>query len=188
MKVVAFNGSPRRDGNTTILIRHVFSELEGAGIATELVQLADRPIHGCIACEQCIKNRNRRCAVTDDAANEYIEKMEGADGIILGSPVYIQDVTPEMKALIDRAGYVGRANGEMFTGKVGAVLVAVRRTGAIHTMDTMNHFFLSRECIIAGRAIGVGRDRGAVERDAEGMALAKSLGQRMAWALEKLYG
>lgn len=188
MKVVAFNGSPRRDGNTTILIRHVFSELEGAGIATELVQLADRPIHGCIACEQCSKQTNRRCAVTDDAANEYIEKMEEADGIILGSPVYFQDVTPEMKALIDRAGYVSRANGRMFKRKVGATLVAARRSGAIHSLDTMNHFLLSGEFIIAGRAIGMGRERGAVEQDAEGIELARSLGQRMAWALGKLHG
>jgi len=104
MKVVAFNGSPRRDGNTAILIKHVFSELEKQGIETELVQLADKVIHGCIACEKCGENKDQRCAVKNDAANEYIEKMLGADGIILGSPVYFQDVTSEMKALIDRTG------------------------------------------------------------------------------------
>ncbi len=104
MKVVAFNGSPRRDGNTAILIRHVFGELEKQGIETELVQLADQVIHGCIACEKCSENKDRRCAVHNDAANGYIEKMLGADGIILGSPVYFQDVTSEMKALIDTLG------------------------------------------------------------------------------------
>jgi multimeric flavodoxin WrbA len=188
MKVVAFNGSPRRDGNTTILIKRVFSELENEGIETELVQLSDKGIHGCIACEKCGKNKDQRCAVNDDAANEYIEKMLGADGIILGSPAYFQDVTSEMKALIDRTGYVSRSNGRMFRKKVGASVVAARRSGLIHTMDTMDHFFLSGEMIIVGRAIGVGRAKGEVEKDAEGIQLAKSLGQRMAWVLEKLHG
>lgn len=188
MKVVAFNGSPRRDGNTTILIKHVFGELEKQGIETELVQLSEKEIHGCIACEKCSKTMDRNCAVKNDAANEYIEKMLGADGIILGSPVYFQDVTSEMKALIDRTGYVSRSNGRMFKRKVGASVVAVRRSGAIHTLDTMDHFFLSGEIIIVGRAIGVGRARGEVEKDDEGIELVKSLGQRMAWVLGKLHG
>jgi len=188
MKVVAFNGSPRKDGNTAIMIRHVFAELEKRGIETELVQLADKAIHGCIACDKCSENKDRRCAVKDDAANEYIEKMLRAEGIILGSPAYFQDVTSEMKALIDRTGYVSRANGRMFARKVGASVVAARRSGAIHTLDTMDHFFLSGEMVIVGRALGVGRAKGEVEKDAEGMRLVESLGQRMAWVLEKLHG
>jgi multimeric flavodoxin WrbA len=188
MKVVAFNGSPRRDGNTTILIKHVFGELEKQGIETELVQLSEKEIHGCIACERCSESKDRRCAVTNDAANEYIEKMLGADGIILGSPSYFQDVTSEMKALIDRTGYVSRSNGRMLKKKVGASVVTMRRSGAIHTLDTMDHFFLSGEMIIVGRAIGVGRARGEVVKDAEGIELVTSLGQRMAWLLGKLHG
>ncbi len=187
MKVVAFNGSPRKDGNTAILINYAFRELEKKGIETELVQLADKPIHGCLACEKCGGNLDRRCAVKNDAANEYIEKMLGADGIILGSPSYFQDVTSEMKALIDRTGYVSRANGRMFRKKVGGMVVAARRSGAIHALDTMSHFFLSCEMVLVGRAIGVGREKGEVEKDAEGIELAKSLGQRMAWVLEKLH-
>jgi multimeric flavodoxin WrbA len=108
--------------------------------------------------------------------------------MILGSPVYFNDVTPEMKALIDRTGYVARANGRMFKNKVGASVAAVRRSGAVHTLDTINHFFLSGEMIIAGRVIGVGRERGEVEKDEEGMQLAKTLGQRMAWLLKKIHG
>src|SRR4030042_2363899 len=157
MKGIAFNGSPRRDGNTALVIGHVFGELEKHGIETELVQIADKTVRGCIACERCAVNKDRRCAVTDDAANECIEKMLGADGIILGSPSYFQDVTSQMKALIDRAGYVSRSNGRMFKKKVGASVVAARRSGAIHTLDTMDHFFLSGEMVIVGRAIGVGR-------------------------------
>ncbi len=187
MKVVAFNGSPRKDGNTAILIRHVFGELENQGIETDLVQLSEGEIHGCIACYKCMENKDRRCAVKSDSANRYIEMMLGADGIILGSPVYFQDVTPEMKALIDRTGYVARSNGRMFKKKVGASVVAQRRSGAIHTLDTMDHFFLSGEMILVGRAIGIGREKGEVQNDEEGIRLVKSLGQRMAWLLGKIH-
>jgi multimeric flavodoxin WrbA len=188
MKVVAFNGSPRKDGNTTILIKRVFNELEKEGIGTELVQLSEKEIRGCIACYKCIENKDQRCAVKNDAANEYIEKMLGAEGIILGSPVYFNDVTSEMKALIDRTGYVARANRRMFRNKVGAAVAAVRRSGAVHTIDSMNHFFLSGEMILVGRAIGMGREKGEVEKDEEGLRLVKTLGQRMAWLLKKIHG
>jgi multimeric flavodoxin WrbA len=186
MKVVAFNGSPRKDGNTTILINQVFRELEKEGVETELVQLSGKKIHGCIACYKCSENKDQRCAVKDDIANECIEKMTKAEGIILGSPVYFTDVTAEMKALIDRAGFVSMANGGMYKNKVGAVVVAVRRSGAIHTLDTMSHFFLAGQMIIIGRGIGVGRDKGEVKKDEEGMKSVKALGQRMAWLLKKL--
>jgi multimeric flavodoxin WrbA len=132
MKVVAFNGSPRKDGNTTILINHVFRELEKEGVETELVQLSGKKIHGCIACYKCFENKDQRCAVKDDIANECIEKMIKAEGIILGSPVYFTDVTAEMKALIDRAGFVSMANGGMYKNKVGATVVAVMLSFSPH--------------------------------------------------------
>jgi len=186
MKVVGFNGSPRKDGNTFILINKVFQELEKEGVETEIVQLSEKEIHGCIACYKCTENKDKRCAVKNDAANEYIEKMVGADGILLGSPVYFIDVTPEMKALIDRAGFVSRANGGMYKNKVGAAVAALRRSGAMHAIDSMNHFLLSQEIFIVGRAFAFGRDKGEVEKDEEGMQLVKALGQRMAWLLKKL--
>lgn len=188
MKVIGFNGSPRKDGNTAILFNRVFRELEKESIETELVQLSAKEIHGCIACYKCLENKDQQCTVKSDAANEYIGMMTKAQGIILGSPVYFIDVTPEMKALIDRSGFVSRANGGMYRNKVGAVVAAFRRSGAMHAIDTMNHFLLSQEIFIVGRAIGVGRDKGEVEKDEEGMQLAKTLGQRMAWLLKKLYG
>jgi multimeric flavodoxin WrbA len=188
MKVVAFNGSPRKDGNTSILINHVLNELEKQGIETELVQLSEKELRGCIACYKCIENQDKHCAVKSDAANEYIEKMLAADGIILGSPVYFIDVTPEMKALIDRTGYVSRANGRMFKNKVGAAVAAVRRLGAVHALDTMDHFFFTGEMILVGRGIGFGMNKGEVEKDEEGMQQVKSLGKRMAWLLRKLHG
>jgi len=188
MKVVGFNSSPRKEGNTTILINHVFTELQKEGIETELIQLSARELHGCIACYKCMENKDRRCAVKNDAANEYIEKITKAQGIILGSPVYFVDVTPEMKALIDRVGFVSRANGGMYRNKIGGAVVSLRRAGGMHAIDSMNHFFLSAEMVIAGRGICFGRDIGEVEKDAEGMQLVKGLGQRMAWLLKKLHG
>ncbi|MGA3085421.1 MAG: flavodoxin family protein [Thermodesulfobacteriota bacterium] len=188
MKVVAFNGSPRKDGNTTILINHVFNELDKEGIETELVQLSGKKIHGCIACYKCFQNKDQQCSVKEDDLNECIEKMIGADGIILGSPVYFADLTSEMKALIDRAGFVSLANGGLYRNKVGASVVALRRTGGIQTLDSLNHFFLAGQIIIVGRGIGIGRDKGDVEKDEEGLQMVKTLGQRMAWLLKKLYG
>jgi multimeric flavodoxin WrbA len=188
MKVVAFNGSPRKDGNTSILIGRLLAGLEREGIETELVQLSEKEIHGCIACYKCHENQDRRCAVKNDAANEYIGKILGAEGLVLGSPVYYQDVTPEMKALIDRAGFVAGANGRMYRYKVGAALACFRRSGGTHAIETMNHLFLNNEMIIAGRALGVGRNEGDVEKDAEGMETAAALGQRMAWIMKRLHG
>lgn len=187
MKVVGFNGSPRKDGNTTSLIRKVFHELESEGIETELIQLSHKNIHGCVACYQCMERKDEQCAVNDDDANEYIEKIVHAQGVVLGSPVYFMDVTPEMKAFIDRVGFVSRSNGGMFRNKVGCLLAAARRTGAVHTLDTMSHFFLSMDIIIVGRAIGIGLAPGDVDKDEEGMQLAQLLGKRMAWLLKRLY-
>jgi multimeric flavodoxin WrbA len=191
MQAVAFNGSARKDGNTAILVRRVFVELEKEGIETELVQLAGQPIHGCIACGRCFKNKDRRCAVQDDIANDCIEKMDAADAIIRASPTYFADVTPETKALIDRAGYVARANGDMFRRKVGAAVVAVRRAGAMHAFDSINHFFLIGQMIIPGSSywnIGVGRAKGEVEQDEEALGTMEALGRNMAWLLKKIAG
>ncbi len=189
MKVVAFNGSARKDGNTAILIRHVFRELEKEEIDTELVQLSGSRIHGCIACMKCFENKDQRCSVKDDIANECIEKMLEADGIILGSPTYFANVSTEMKALIDRAGMVARANSDMLARKVGAAVVAVRRAGSIHAFNSMNHFFLIGQMIVPGSSywnLGMGRQKGEVEKDDEGIKTMKDLGRNMAWLLEKL--
>jgi multimeric flavodoxin WrbA len=189
MRVVAFNGSARRDGNTAILVREVFKPLEAEGIATELIQLAGEHVHGCTACYQCGVNQDRRCALDDDCINSCIAKMAEADGVILASPTYVTDVTPEIKCLIDRASLVGRANGHMFKRKVGAAVVAVRRGGAIHAFDTLSHFFLIHQMVVPGSSywnIAYGRNIGEVEQDAEGMQTMRDLGANMAWLLKKL--
>ena len=191
MKVIAFNGSARKDGNTAIMIQHLFKELEKEGIKTELVQLAGEKIQGCIACYKCFFAKNKCCAVTDDIVNECIEKMEQAEGIILGSPTYFADCTAQIKALIERAGFVSKANGEMFKRKIGAAVVAVRRSGAIHAFDTLNHFFTIGQMITVGSSywnIGVGREIGEVEKDEEGLLTMSILGKNMSWLIKKVYG
>jgi multimeric flavodoxin WrbA len=188
LKVVAVNGSARKDGNTAILLKRVLQTLEAEDIETELVQLAGEQIRGCNACRTCYTTKNKRCAIEEDNVNAYIQKMVAADGIILGSPVYFSMMTPEMKALIDRAGYVARANNDMFKRKVGAAVVAVRRAGALPTFDAINHFFLISQMIVPGSSywnIGLGRHKGDVEGDEEGMATMDDLGKNMAWLLKK---
>jgi len=189
MKVIAFNGSSRKDGNTAILLKRVLQVLEAEGIKTELIQLAGESIRGCNACRTCYKTKNKRCIIEDDNVNAYIQKMMEADGIILGSPVYFSMMTPELKALIDRAGYVARANKDLFKRKVGAAVVAVRRAGAMSTFDAINHFFLISQMIVPGSSywnIGIGLKKGDVEGDEEGMETMETLGRNMAWLLKKL--
>jgi multimeric flavodoxin WrbA len=189
MRVIAFNGSARKDGNTSVLLGYVLRELESAGVGTELVQLAGKKIHGCLACRTCSVRKDGRCGQADDDGNALIAMMVAADGILLGSPTYVADVSPEIKALIDRACLVTRANGGLLRRKVGAAVIAVRRAGAIHAFDALNHFFLINEMIVPGSSywnIGIGWDKGDVEKDAEGIETMKVLGRNMAWLLKRV--
>jgi multimeric flavodoxin WrbA len=192
MKAVAFNGSSRKDGNTAILLNLVLDELRAEQVETEMIQLAGEKISGCTACYQCNKNKDGKCAVKNDRLNEYIQKMREADAILLGSPVYIADITANMKALLERATLVCRANGnDMFRRKLGAAVVAVRRAGAIQAFSALNNFFLLGQMIIVGSTywnIGIGRNVGEVKKDQEGVQTMKALGSNMAWLLKKITG
>ncbi len=191
MKVVAFNGSVRAKGNTAILLNTVLDELKNEGIETELVSLAGKTIPGCRACFKCFEKADGHCAVTGDIVNDYIDKMRTADGILLGSPTYFADVTAGMKALIERAGMTARANPGILRRKVGAGVVAVRRAGAMHAFTSLNLFFLIGEMIVVGSSywnIGIGREPGEVEKDAEGVQTMKTLGRNMAWLLKRIQG
>lgn len=190
MKVVAFNGSPRREGNTYFLIQKVIAELTREGIQTEYVQIGDKVLRGCTACRECRKNKDKRCVLPDDGLNGYIEKMESAEGIILGSPVYVGNVTAEMKALMERSLVVSRANGGLFKRKIGAAVVAVRRAGAIMVYNDLNLFFGIQEMIVPGSSywnMALGRMPGEVLNDEEGIETMATLGRNMAWLLKKLY-
>ncbi len=189
MNVVAFCASARRNGNTKLLLETVLEPLQEAGAETELVELAGSNLKGCKACFVCIKKKDGSCAIKDDMLNDCVEKMAKADAIILGSPTYFADVSTEMKALIDRSGMVGRANGDLYKRKLGAAVVAVRRAGSIHAFDTMNHFFQISQMIIVGSSywnIGIGREKGEVASDEEGMKTMRQLGENMSWLLQKI--
>jgi multimeric flavodoxin WrbA len=189
MKVVAFNGSPRKEGNTFLSIKTVFDELQKEGIETELVQLGSANIKGCRACYKCFERKDLKCFQKDDL-NGFIEKMIAADGIIIGSPTYFANVSTEVKALIDRSGLVSRANDNLFKRKVGAAVVAARRAGATHVYSSINYFFGISHMIIPGSSywnLAYGRNPGEVLKDEEGMATFRELGVNIAWLLKKIH-
>ncbi len=190
MNVIAINGSARKDGNTSLLIEKVFEPLRREGITCRQIQLAGSTIHGCRACYACYTKKNGRCSFEGDPVNECIAAMNAADAIILGSPVYVADISSEMKALIDCACLVSRANGSFFRRKVGAGVLAVRRGGAIHAFDTLNHFFMISEMMVVGSSywnFAFGREIGEVLKDEEGVQTMKTLGENMAWLLKKIH-
>jgi len=189
IKVVAFNGSPRSKGNTSLLIQEVFTVLEQNGIETELIQVGNKLVHGCTACGKCREAQDQKCHIKNDLLNECIQKMIEADAIILGSPVYFGDITSELKALIDVAGYVTRGNGHLLARKIGAGIVSLRRAGEIHALNSMNNFFLINQMIVPGSSywnIGIGREPGDVLNDTEGLQTMRKLGENMAWLLKKI--
>jgi multimeric flavodoxin WrbA len=189
MNVIAVNGSARKNGNTAALIDTVFEELQKEGIGTEMIQMGGSAVRGCLGCMKCFQNKDNRCIQNNDIVNDIIARMVEADGIILGSPTYFCNVSTELKALIDRVGLVGIANCALFKRKVGAAVVAVRRAGALHVFNSINHFFTISQMIIPGSSywnLGIGLLPGDVEKDEEGMRTMRTLGQNMAWLLGKL--
>jgi multimeric flavodoxin WrbA len=189
MKVIAINGSARKNGNTAILLNVVLDEMKKEGIKTELLQMAGNPIQGCRACYKCRDNKDFRCVVDNDSLNEWIAKMRKADGILLGSPTYFSDVSSGMRAFIERCGFVSRANDYMLKHKVGAAVVAVRRAGGISAFSSMNLFLSYMQMVMPGSSywhVGIGRDIGDVKKDEEGIRTMKILGENMVWLLKKL--
>jgi multimeric flavodoxin WrbA len=189
MKVVAFNGSARREGNTHHLLKTVLAEIENEGIETELIWLGAKALLGCTACERCWETKNRQCVIKNDPMNEYIKKIDEADGVLIGSPVYCSDVSSNTRALIERVSFVGKANDDMYKRKVGAGVVAVRRCGASFSFSSINYFFLISQMIIPGSSYwnqGIGLEPGDVKNDEEGIRTMKNLGINMAWLIKKL--
>ena len=184
MKAVAVNGSPRAGGNTEALLKKVLEPLGAAGWDTELLKIGGRPVRGCQACFKCFETKDLRCTMHSDPMNEFLAKLYAADAVVLGSPTYFTDVSAEMKALIDRAGMVAIANGGALKGKIGAAVVAVRRGGATHVFDSINHLFLMSSMIVPGSTywnMGVGREKEEVLGDAEAMRNMDHLGKAIAW-------
>ncbi|MBL0224176.1 MAG: flavodoxin family protein [Geobacteraceae bacterium] len=187
MKTVAFNGSPRKEGNTWHAIRMVAAELEHEGIETEIIHVGNKDIRGCSACGQCVKNRNEQCVLPGNEVNEWIQKMKCADGIILGSPVHYAAMAGTMKSFLDRAFYVTSANDGMLRHKVGASVVAVRRSGGLPTFDQLNNFLSYSEMLIPTSNywnVIHGARQGEVIQDTEGVQIMRVLGKNMAWLMK----
>ena len=190
MYVVAFNGSAREGGNTSYYIQSCLTPLREAGHECEEVSLAGKVVRGCTACLGCREEGMDECSYDDDIVNECIEKMRRAAAIIIGSPTYFSDMTAETKALIDRAGYVARGNGNFLSRKVGAAIAVARRAGHIHTFESINQFFFINEMVVPGSSywnVGIARAVGDAQGDEEGLATMQRLGENMAWLLERLY-
>lgn len=189
MKVIGFNGSARKDGNTSVLIQKVFESLEAEGIETKLVNLGARSVNGCLACMKCFEKQDGHCVQAKDPLNDWLDEMKTADGIILGTPVYFADVSGQLKCFMDRTGMVAVANGNMFKRKPAAAVVAVRRAGAVSAFHSVNAYFTIAEMIVVGSSywnMGFGMNKGEVTQDGEGLQTMRNLGQNMAWLLKSI--
>ncbi len=189
MKVIAFNGSPRKNGNTHRALEVVLQEIAKEGIDTELVQMGCEDLAPCQACNVCTQKKDRKCKRKDDKVNEWIQMMIEADGIIIGSPVYFGSMTAQTKAFVDRVGFVNRANGNLFRRKVGAAVTVNRRAGALATFQSINDFFLIGEMIVVGSSywnVINALKPGDIEQDEEGLRTMQDLGRNMAWLIKKI--
>jgi len=187
MKALAINGSPRPEGNTAGMLKTVLNVLKSGGVETELYQAGGKPVMGCKACNACATTKGQ--CITNDWVNEVYKKMIAADAIIIGSPTYFADLTPETKAVIDRCGYISRRDGNPLSRKIGAGVSAVRRSGEIHTLDSIQHFFLISDMIVPGSSywnMSISGGLGDYEKDAEGQRTMTRLGKNILWLLEKI--
>lgn len=189
MKVVAFNGSPRANGNTAYALQAVGAELEKQGIEFEMVHVGNKAVRGCMACMGCVKNQDERCVLPGDEVNAWVQKMKEADGILLGSPVYYAGMAGTMKAFLDRAFFVSSVNNSLFRHKVGAAVVAVRRSGGVSTFDSLNHYLLYSEMVLPTTNywnVTHGLQPQEAAQDEEGTQIMRVLGKNMAWLLQVL--
>ena len=188
VKIIGIVGSPRKGGNTELLMKEALSAAEGEGAETELISLVGKTIKPCDGCRSCRKTK--RCRIQDDDLPPIFEKMLQADGIVLASPVYFGSATPQIKALIDRAGYWGGSMGRVFENKVGGPIVVARRAGQNFTFAQLMFFFMIHEMIVPGSTywnIAFGRQKGDVLKDKEGIATIRNFARNMVWLLEKTH-
>jgi multimeric flavodoxin WrbA len=187
MKVIAINGSPKKEGNTYHALIMVAEELKNQDIDFEILHIGNKLIHGCLACGKCKTNMNEKCVIKSDELNQWVQQIKNADGIILGSPVYYSGIAGPMKCFLDRLFYVAGSNGGLFRQKIAAAVVAVRRTGGSATFDSLNHYLSYSEMIIATSNywnVIHGAAPAEVNKDDEGKQIMRVLGKNMAWLLK----
>jgi len=188
-KILLFNGSPHPHGNTAMALEIVEGELKAAGVETERVQVGGKLLHGCMGCRRCWELKNHRCVIDSDPVNGWIEKMEQADGFVIGSPVYTANITAELKAFIDRADFVAKANGFAFKGKIGAPVVVGTKAGMMPAYQAIQAMFGISQMISVGSIhwnLAVGKLPGDILKDEEGVETMKTLGRNIAQLLERL--
>ncbi len=187
---IAISGSPRRNGNTDTLLQRCLERLAGQGIGGELVRLCDVTIQGCAACGGCRESKDESCPGRNcDDFQLVFEKMVRADIIVVGSPVYFGSATPELMALLDRAGYVSRSNGGMLSRKIGGPIAVARRAGHNFTYAQLMMWYLVNDMVVPGSTywnVGVARDPGEINNDAEALATIDRFADNLAWLAGKL--
>lgn len=187
MKVLALNGSPKAQGNTFHALKMVTDQLEKEGIETQIVHVGNQAIRGCVACGQCRANQDEKCVLTGDKVNEWLQLMKQADGLLLGSPVHYAAMSGTMKCFLDRAFYVSGSNGGLLRHKVGASVVAVRRSGGLPAFNQLNNFLCYAEMLIPTSNywnVIHGTTPGEVTQDPEGVQIMRMLGKNMAWLMK----
>jgi multimeric flavodoxin WrbA len=189
MNAIAICGSPRPEGNTEILLRHCLRKLEASGIETEFIPLHDKTIKGCIACNECRKTKDGTCSVKDDDMNAVFDKMKAADIIVVGSPVYFGSAVAGLMALLERAGYVSRANGHLFSRKIGGPVVVARRAGQNFTYAQLIYWYMINDMVVPGSTywnVAFGKKPGEVEKDEEGLKTVERFAENLAWLAERV--
>jgi multimeric flavodoxin WrbA len=191
MRAVAISGSPRQKGNTELLLRRCLDGLAAKGIGGELISLRGKTITGCQACEICRKNKDKRCNTADDDFHPVFEAMLAADIIVVGSPVYFGSATPELMALLDRAGYVAKVNGDLFSRKLGGPVAVARRAGHNFTYAQLMFWFMINDMVVPGASywnVSLARTPGEAEDDKEALATIDRFAENLAWLASKTVG
>ncbi|MBD3393345.1 MAG: flavodoxin family protein [Chitinivibrionales bacterium] len=189
MKAVLISGSPRAGGNTETLVTRCADRLRKAGIDAEVVSLRGKTIRGCTACGTCRKTRDLTCSIKTDDFHEVFDAMKSADILVVGSPVYFGSATPETMALLDRAGYVSRGNGNIFSRKIGGPIAVARRAGQNFTYAQILYWFTINDMIVPGSSywnIAFGKGPGDVAGDDEGLQTVDRFTENIAWLAGKL--
>ena len=185
-KVLLVNGSPRPDGNTFCALQEIEGQLKKHGIDTEIYQIGTKPVRMCINCGGCRRNGGKGCVFDDDPCNEIARKIAEADALIVGSPVYYGQPNGGILAVMQRLFF---SSGQVVQNKPAAAVAICRRGGATATLQTLNMMFeMMNMPVVTSQYwnIAYGAGKGEAKLDKEGMQTMRTLGNNMAWLLERI--